>query len=229
MKVSAPQYITSIKALFVFMFVFLGVLFATGHFFHLHFGKWTYTIYWIPAYLINGWILLFIHWIQKSFELPKKIYFLLFLCYLMFLIIGLGYDWVMIFAGTWYFGTHSVIGINILSGKDIFNNPCQVPLEELIFDLTFLPFGCLVVAAAFFKFYSITIVFQKCSRNFKLHMKYIGFQDPTTLRLMQVDDLDDYLAAFDPRNEEKSRALVKKEVVIVEGTPIARLFPFIKF
>ncbi len=229
MKLQAPQYIQAIKGLLVFMVVYLAGLFFLANFFHIHYGRWTYTVYWVPAYLINLWIFLFMRWLQCEFDLPKKIYLLWFLCYLMFLIIGLGYDWVMIFAGTWYFGQHSVWGINVLSGKDIFGNPCFVPLEELIFDMTFLPFGCIVVAAAFFKFYSITLVFQKGSLHFKALLKYRGFQLPTTLRLLLVDDLDEFLAAYDPRDEAKFRYLIRKEYVIIEGTPIARLFPFIRF
>lgn len=229
MKLNAPQYISAIKWLLLFMVVYLAGLFLFARITHTHYGKWTYTLYWIPAYLINAWIVLFINWLQRDFELPKKLYLLLVICYVMFLAIGLGYDWVMIFAGTWYFGSHSVVGIDVIKGYDIFGNPASVPLEEFIFDLTFLPFGCLVVAAAFFKFFSITLVFQKKALHFKVLMKYQGFQLPTLLRLLQVDDLDEFIAAYDPRDEANYRHLIRKEVVIVEGVPIARLFPFIRF
>ena len=211
------------------MVVYLVGLFLFARITHTHYGKLTYTLYWIPAYLINLWIVLFISWLQREFELPKKMYLLLFICYLMFLTIGLGYDWVMIYAGTWYFGSHSVLGIDIIRGHDIFGNPASVPLEEFIFDLTFLPFGCLVVVAAFFKFFSMTLVFQKKTLHFKVLMKYRGVQLPTRLRLLQVDDLDEFIAAYDPRDEASFSHLIRKDIQVAEGVPIARFFPFIRF
>ena len=211
------------------MVLYLSGLFAITRIFHVNYGKWTYTLYWIPAYLINLWIILFVRWIKITFCLPNKVYLLLFICYLLFLAVGLGYDWVMIFAGTWYFGAHAVFGIDVISGHDIFGNPCSVPLEEFIFDLTFLPFGCLVVVTAFFKFYSITLVFEKNSLHFKLLMKYRGFQLPTILTLFMVDDLDEFIAAYDPRDAAKYEHLIQKPFMVAEGTPIARFLPFIRF
>jgi hypothetical protein len=229
MKLRAPRYIACIKWLFVFMVLYLVALFALAKLFHISYGRWTYTVYWVPAYLVNFWILGFLRWVQIEFGLPRKVYVLYGLCYLMFLIIGIGYDWVMIFAGTWYFDNQSVWGLYVIKGTDIFNRPCGVPLEELIFDMTFLPFGCLVVAAAFFKFYSILLVFKENRLHFKASLKYEGFQNPTTLRLVLVDDLDAFISAFDPGDEENYIHLIKKDFKVVEGTPLARLFPFIKF
>jgi hypothetical protein len=225
----APVHISSIKPILFLSIAYLIGLFAFAKITGIHYGKWTYTIYWIPAYVVNAWMILTLIWVRKAFSLPRRMFLLCAICYCMFLAVGLGYDWLMIFAGTWYFDPQSVLGINVISGTDIFGKAAVVPLEEFIFDLTFLPFGFLVVVTALFKMYSITIVLQPGRLHFKSLFTYIGFQDPTTLRVLQVDDLNDFLTAYDPRDASKYEHLIRKDLHVVEGTPIARLFPFIRF
>lgn len=213
--VRAPLYIRSIKIILLLSVAYLISLFLYAKLTDTNYGHYTYTLFWIPAYLINIWIITFIIWLQRYFNLPAKIYFILFFTYFLFLCVGLGYDWVMIFAGTWYFDSQSTFDIVLLQGKDLYGRETGVPLEELIFDITFLPFGFLVVLAAIFQYYDIDIMLQAGKLDFKILFTYTGFRQPNNLHIYQVDDIDVYMAAYDPKDHSKCIHLIRKNVNMI--------------
>ncbi|MEX0951312.1 MAG: hypothetical protein WDZ86_03425 [Gammaproteobacteria bacterium] len=214
-SVRAPFYIRSIKIILVFSIVYLISLFAIAKINNINYGQYTYTLFWLPAYVINIWIIGFMVWLQKKFELPLNIYAILIFIYFLFLCVGLGYDWLMISAGTWYFDEQSIFGIILLQGQDLYGNQTGVPLEELVFDITFLPFGFLVVLAALFQYYDINILLQKGNLDFKVLFSYAGFLSSSNLRIYQVDDIDVYMAAYDPTDDSKCVHLIRKNVNMI--------------
>jgi len=210
--IRAPFIIRSIKPILVLSLIYLVTLFAYAKFTGINYGQYTYTLFWLPAYIVNFWIIGFIVWLQRYFELPLKIYFVLFLAYFLFLFVGLGYDWLMIFAGTWYFDHQSIFGIVLLEGYDLYGRKTGVPLEELIFDLTFLPFGFLVVLAALYQYYEINILVQARNLDFKVLFSYVGFFAESSMHIYEVDDIDIYMAAYDPKDHSKCVHLIRKNV-----------------
>lgn len=211
----APFYVRSIKLILLVSLVYLIALFLYARLTETNYGQYTYTLFWLPALLVNIWIITFIVWIQKTFCLPLRIYLILLLTYFLFLCVGLGYDWLMIFSGTWYFDTHSTFDIVLLEGMDLYGRQTGVPLEELIFDFTFLPFGFLVVVATLFQFYDISILLQAGNLDFKILFNYVGFRASNNLHIYQVDDIDVYMAAYDPRDSSKCVHLIRKNVNMI--------------
>jgi len=220
---TAPFFVRAIKPLVILSGCYLALLFVFAKLTGMHYGRWTYTIYWVPAYMITFWIIYIVHWVRREFKLPKRLYGLLAICYALFLAIGLGYDWLMIFAGTWYFDERSILGIYLLQGNDIFGQPAAVPLEEFVFDLTFLPFGFLVVMWSLFKMYNITLVLQPGVLHFKALFTYRGLKQTTFFSIVEVQDLDSFVAAYDPRDAKRYVKLIKKKFIVVKGICFSRL------
>jgi len=211
----APLYIRSIGIILLISILYLFLLFVYARINNTNYGEYTYTLFWLPAYIVNIWIIGFIIWLQRHFGLPIKIYIILIFTYFLFLCVGLGYDWLMIFAGTWYFDKQSIFGIVLLEGQDLYGNVTGVPLEELIFDMTFLPFGFLIVLAALFRYYDINVLLQAGNLDFKVLFSYKGFVARSNMHIYQVDDIDIYMAAYDPSDNSKCVHLVRKNVNMI--------------
>lgn len=213
--IRAPFYIRSIRYILVVSIIYLVMIFMYARLNNITYGQYTYTLFWVPAYVINIWIISFMVWLQRHFGLPVKIYLILIFTYFLFLCVGLGYDWLMIFAGTWYFDEQSIFGIVLLKGQDLYGRSTGVPLEELIFDMTFLPFGFLVVLAALSRYYDINILIQEDNLDFKVLFSYAGFFTASNMHIYQVADIDIYMAAYDPADSSKCVHLIRKDVNVM--------------